>query len=111
MDYVWSLKLSNLIYLGASYFFVQFIRVLLVRYQQAKYFRWFTTLYALGALLIILLPIQWLHTANLAFFMLYVVSFLYVVVLALKEYIGNQESSAFIAFTAIGTTNGIIWAL
>lgn len=111
LDYVWSLKLSNLIYLGASYFFVQFIRVLLVQYQQAKYFRWFTTLYAIGALLIILLPIQLLHTANLVFFMLYVVSFLYVIVLALKEYIGIQESSAFIAFTAIGTTNGIIWGL
>ncbi|MFJ5766232.1 ATP-binding protein [Lysinibacillus sp. NPDC093210] len=111
LDYVWSMKLSNIIYLGASFFFVQFIRILLVKYQQAKYFRWFSMLYTIGALLIVLLPIQWLYTANLVFFMLYIVSFLYVLTLALKEYIGNQESSAFIAFTAIGTTNGIIWGL
>ncbi|MFJ5790774.1 ATP-binding protein [Lysinibacillus sp. NPDC097162] len=111
LDYVWSMKLSNIIYLGASFFFVQFIRILLVKYQQAKYFRLFSMLYTLGALLIVLLPIQWLYTANLVFFMLYIVSFLYVLTLALKEYIGNQESSAFIAFTAIGTTNGIIWGL
>ncbi len=111
LDYVWSIKLSNIIYLGASFFFVQFIRILLVQYQHAKYFRLFTMLYTLGALLILVLPIHMLSTANLMFFMLYIVSFLYVLTLALKEYIGNQESSAFIAFTAIGTTNGIIWGL
>jgi len=111
LDYEWSVKLSNIIYLGASFFFVQFIRILLEKYQQAKYFKWFSMLYGIAALLIILLPIEWLYTVNLLFYMLYIVSFLYVVVLALKEYIGNQESSAFIAFTAIGTTNGIIWGL
>ncbi|WP_409367710.1 ATP-binding protein [Lysinibacillus sp. 38-6] len=111
LDYEWSVKLSNIIYLGASFFFVQFIRILLEKYQQAKYFKWFSMLYGIAALLIMLLPIEWLYTVNLLFYMLYIVSFLYVVVLALKEYIGNQESSAFIAFTAIGTTNGIIWGL
>ncbi|MGE7091125.1 hybrid sensor histidine kinase/response regulator [Lysinibacillus sp. NPDC048646] len=111
LDYVWSLKLSNIVYLGASFFFVQFMRVLLVKYQHAKCFRWFSILYALGTLLIILLPIQWLHAANSLFFILYIVSFLYVVVLALREYVENQKTSAFIAFTALGTTNGIIWGL
>ncbi|WP_107948428.1 ATP-binding protein [Lysinibacillus parviboronicapiens] len=111
LDYVWSLKLSNIIYLGASFFFVQFMRVLLVKYQHAKCFRWFSTLYALGTLLIVLLPIQWLYAVNILFFILYIVSFLYVVVLALREYVANQTTSAFLAFTALATTNGIIWGL
>ncbi|MGE6513822.1 hybrid sensor histidine kinase/response regulator [Lysinibacillus sphaericus] len=111
LDYVWSLKLSNIVYLGASFFFVQFMRMLLVKYHQAMRFRWFSILYALGTLLIILLPIHWLHAANLLFFILYIVSFLYVVVLALREYVEDQKTSAFIAFTALGTTNGIIWGL
>ncbi|MFJ7668692.1 ATP-binding protein [Lysinibacillus sp. NPDC097195] len=111
LDYAWSVKLSNIVYLGASFFFVQFMRTLLEKYQQVKYFKWFSMLYGIATLLILLLPIGWLYTVNLLFYLLYIVSFLSVVALALKEYIGNQESSAFIAFTAIGTTNGIIWGL
>jgi len=112
LDYAWSFKLSSVIYIGASFFFVQFMRVLLVKYRYAKCFQLFFHLYALGALLIVLLPIKLLYTTNLLFFILYAASFLFVVALALREYIENQtQSSAFIALTALSTTNGVIWGL
>lgn len=112
LDYAWSFKLSSVIYLGASFFFVQFMRVLLVKYRYAKCFQLFFHLYALGALLIVLLPIKWLYISNLLFFILYAASFLFVVAFALREYIENQtQSSVFIALTALSTTNGVIWGL
>jgi len=112
LEYAWSFKLSSVIYLGASFFFVQFMRVLLVKYRYAKCFQLFFHLYALGALLIVLLPIKWLYISNLLFFILYAASFLFVVAFALREYIENQtQSSVFIALTALSTTNGVIWGL
>ncbi|WP_286926571.1 MULTISPECIES: hybrid sensor histidine kinase/response regulator [Lysinibacillus] len=112
LEYAWSFKLSSVIYLGASFFFVQFMRILLVKYRYAKCFQLFFHLYALGALLIVLLPIKWLYISNLLFFILYATSFLFVVAFALREYIENQtQSSVFIALTALSTTNGVIWGL
>lgn len=110
LDYVWSFKLSTIIYLGSSFFFVQFMRVLLVKYHHAKCFQWLFAFYALSAFFTVVLPINWLYTINSLYFILYVISFLYVVVLALREYLENQkQSTAFIALTALGTINGIIW--
>lgn len=110
LNYVWSYKLSSIIFLGASFFFVQFMRVLLVKYHNTKTFQWIFACYVLNAILTIVLPMTWLIPTKNIFFVLYLVSFLYVVVLALREYLENQKrSSAFIALTAIGTTNGIIW--
>ncbi|MDM5246107.1 ATP-binding protein [Lysinibacillus sp. G4S2] len=110
LDYVWSFKLSTIIYLGASFFFVQFMRVLLVKYRNAKCFQWILAFYVLGVFLTVILPIDWLYTINFLFFILYGISFLFVVALALREYLENQKkSSAFIALTALGSTNGIIW--
>ena len=111
LDYIWSLKLSNIIYLAASFFFVQFMRILLKKYYHSKYYGVFSILYGLSVLLIVILPIQWLYPANILFFMLYISSFLFVVVLALKEYIDQENSSAFIVFTVLGTISGIIWGL
>ncbi len=111
LDYVWSLKLSTIIYLGSSFFFVQFMRVLLVKYRHAKCFQWLFAFYGISALLTVVLPIEWLYNINSLYFILYVISFLYVVVLSLREYLENQkQSTAFIALTALGTMNGIIWA-
>ncbi|MFJ6210414.1 ATP-binding protein [Lysinibacillus sp. NPDC092081] len=111
LDYVWSFKLSTIIYLGSSFFFVQFMRVLLVKYHNAKCFKWLFAFYGLSAFLTIILPINWLYTINSFYFLLYVASFLYVIALSLKEYLENQkQSTVFIALTALGTTNGIIWA-
>ncbi|MGE8000780.1 ATP-binding protein [Lysinibacillus sp. NPDC093190] len=111
LDYVWSFKLSTIIYLGSSFFFVQFMRVLLVKYHNAKCFQWLCAFYFLSAFFTIVLPIDWLFAINPFYFILYVVSFLCVVVLSLREYLENQkQSTAFIALTALGTTNGIIWA-
>ncbi|MCL1702943.1 ATP-binding protein [Lysinibacillus sp. Bpr_S20] len=110
LNYVWSFKLSTIIYLGASFFFVQFMRVLLVKYRHAKCFQWVFAFYALSAFLTVVLPINWLNTINSLYYILYVISFLSVVVLALREYLGNQkQSTAFIALTALGTINGIMW--
>lgn len=110
LDYVWSFKLSSVVYLCASFFFVQFMRVLLVKYRNAKCFQWIFALYVAGALLTVALPLDWLYTINFLFFILYGVSFVFVVALALKEYLENQkQSSAFIALTALGSINGIIW--
>ncbi|MEK3729726.1 MULTISPECIES: hybrid sensor histidine kinase/response regulator [Lysinibacillus] len=112
LDYVWSYKLSSIIFLGASFFFVQFMRVLLVKYHSTKTFQWIVAFYVLDAVFIIILPMSWLVPTKMIFFVLYLVSFLYVVVLALREYLENQKrSSAFIALTAVGTTNGILWGL
>lgn len=111
LNYVWSFKLSTIIYLGASFFFVQFMRVLLVKYHHAKCFQWLFAFYALSAFFTIVLPVNWLNIINSLYFILYVISFLSVVVLALREYLENQkQSTAFIALTALGTLNGIIWA-
>lgn len=110
LNYVWSFKLSTIIYLGASFFFVQFMRVLLVKYRHAKCFQWLFAFYALSAFFTVVLPINWLNTINSLYYILYVISFLSVVVLALREYLGNQkQSTAFIALTALGTINGIMW--
>ncbi|MBO1005716.1 hybrid sensor histidine kinase/response regulator [Pseudogracilibacillus auburnensis] len=111
LDYDWSLKLFNLIYLGASFFFVQFMRVLLTKHHKSILFKWYTVLYILSALSIMIMPIHYLLPANTVFFVLYFVSFITVVIFSLKEYIENQKESFFLAFVALSTTSGIIWGL
>lgn len=93
LDYVWSYKLSSIIFLGASFFFVQFMRVLLVKYHSTKTFQWIVAFYVLDAVFIIILPMSWLVPTKMIFFVLYLVSFLYVVVLALREYLENQKGA------------------
>jgi len=109
LDYVWSYKLSSIIYLGSSFFFVQFMRVLLVNHH-AKRFQWLFAFYGLSVFFTVVLPINWLYTINPLYFILLIASFIYVVVLALREYLEIQkQSTAFIALTALGTMNDIIW--
>lgn len=109
LNYEWSMKFLNLVYLGAAFFFIQFMRILLVHYRNLKLFTYYSWLYLLCAVIIIVLPVSTLTNASTSFFILYGVSFLSVVVLALKEYISNTETSIFIAFTALCTTSGITW--
>lgn len=109
LDYDWSLKFLNLVYLGASFFYVQLMRVLLTNYRQNKVFQWYLLLYALSALTIVILPIEYLTAANKFFFLLYIISFFSVVIFALKEYLYNKKESFFLALAALSTTSGILW--
>lgn len=111
LDYQWSLKLTNLIYLASIFFFVQFMRVLLKKYKYHKIFRWFSILYALGAISIILMPTPYLLPANGVFFILYFVSFLSVLLFAFKEFLQNQKESLYLALISVSTTSGIIWGV
>lgn len=111
LDYDFSLKLFNLVYLGASFFFVQFMRVLLTKYQHDRRFRWITVLYGTSALAMIIMPIHYLLQANIIFFALYFLSFGTIIFFALREYIQNQQESLALAFVAVSTTSGIMWGL
>lgn len=57
------------------------------------------------------MPTDYLLSANTLFFLLYLLSFIYVVIFALKEYAQNHRDSFFLTFTAISTTSGIIWGM
>lgn len=109
LNYEWTIKFLNLIYLGAAFFFIQFMRQLLTNYRNSKLFTYYSWLYLLGAIIIVTLPISKLTDATTSFFVLYGVSFLSVVVLALREYIVTKETSIFLALTALCTTSGITW--
>ncbi|MCJ8008825.1 ATP-binding protein [Lederbergia wuyishanensis] len=110
-NYEWSFKFGELIYLGAAFFLVQIMKSLLRSSQEYKRFRWFTILYGVCALLIIILPLNVLIQVNMMFFILYFASFIGVVPLALKEYFQYKDESIFIAVVVISTTSGILWGL
>ncbi|MGY4688527.1 ATP-binding protein [Salibacterium sp. K-3] len=110
-NYEWSFKFQEFIYLGAAYFLVQIMRNLLKNSQGHKRFRWFTMLYGFCTLLIFILPLEYLTQLNSLFFVLYFVSFIGVVPLALKDYFHYKDESIFIAVVVIGTTSGILWGL
>lgn len=109
LNYEWATKFLNLVYLGAAFFFVQFMRILLKRYREARLFTYYSWLYLLCAFLIIVLPVSTLTEADTSFFILYALSFLSVVVLALNEFISDEQTSIFLALTALCTTSGITW--
>lgn len=109
LNYEWSTKFLNLVYLGAAFFFIQFMRLLLVHYREVKLFNYYSWLYLVCALLIIILPVSTLTEADTSFFVLYALSFLSVVVLALREFISDKKTSIFLALTALCTTSGITW--
>lgn len=111
LNYIWSFKLKALIYLGAAFFLVQMMRVLLTNFQQYKRFRLFSILYGISAILIMILPLNYMIQVNIVFFILYFISFLSVVFLALKEYFQYRYESFFIAVIVISTTSGILWGL
>ena len=111
LDYLWQFKLKELVYLGASFFLVQIMRVLLTNFHQYVFFHWYTFFYGISALLIIILPLPYLLMINDTFFILYIVSFLSVIFLAMKEFFQNQKESIFIAITVVSTTSGILWGL
>ncbi|RKD25891.1 hypothetical protein BEP19_02890 [Ammoniphilus oxalaticus] len=111
LNYAWSFKLREFIYLAAPFFLVQLMRMLLTNYKQYKRFRWFTIAYGIGAALIILLPIQAIMQVDVLFFSLYFVSFLSVITLALKEYFQFKDESFLIAIVVVSTTSGIVWGL
>lgn len=111
LDYPWSLKLTNLLYLAASFFFVQFMRVLLTKYRQHKLFYLFSVLYGICAALILIMPVQYLLPANAVFFVLYFVSFLSVLLFAFQEFMQDQKESFYLALIMVSTTSGIVWGL
>ncbi|MFA1818861.1 ATP-binding protein [Virgibacillus oceani] len=111
LNYEWSFKLKELIYLGAALFLVQIMRNLLRISKEYKRFRWLTVLYGICALLIVVLPLNYLIQINTMFFILYFISFVAVVPLALKEYFRFKDESIFIAIVVVGTTSGIVWGL
>lgn len=110
-NYEWAFKFKELIYLGAAFFLVQIMRNLLRDSHQNKRFKWFTILYGISVLLILVLPLNYLIQVNILFFILYFVSFIGVVPLALKDYFHYKDESFFIAAVILGTTSGIIWGL
>lgn len=109
LNYEWTTKFLNLVYLGAAFFFIQFMRLLLARFRTSKLFTYYSWLYVLCAILIVVLPVSALTEADTSFFILYALSFLSVVVLALREFISAEKKSIFIALTALATTSGIVW--
>lgn len=110
-NYEWSYKFKELVYLGAALFLVHIMKNLLKEAAQYKRFRWFTTFYAVSACFIIILPLNVLISVNSLFFILYVVSFISVIQLALKDYFQYKDESFFIAVVVVGTTSGILWGL
>lgn len=111
LNYEWSFKFKEIIYLGAALFLVQMMRYLLKDFKKYKQFKWFTILYGVCALLIIFLPLNDLIEVNMIFFALYFISFITVIPLALKDYFQYKEESIFIAVIIIGVISGIIWGL
>lgn len=111
LNYGWSFKFKELIYLGAALFLVQIMKSLLSNSEQYKRFKWFTVLYAISALIIIILPLNILVEVHTLFFILYFASFIAVIPLALREYFQHKNESFFIAIVIVGTTSGILWGL
>ncbi|MFC5591732.1 ATP-binding protein [Sporosarcina soli] len=111
LNYEWSFKFKELVYLGAALFLIQIMEVLLPNFQQYKRFWWFNLFYGLCAIAIIVFPLNTLIQVNVAFFILYIISFLSVVSLALKEYFQYKDESFFIAIVVTSTTSGIVWGL
>lgn len=111
LDYHWSLKFTNLIYLAASFFFVQFMRVLLTKYKHHKMFHLFSILYGICAVSILIMPMEYLIPANVIFFILYFVSFLTVLLFAFQEFLQEQTESFYLALIMVSTTSGIVWGL
>lgn len=111
LNYEWSFKFKELVYLGAALFLVHFMSVLLTNFKAYKRFRWFFICYGISALFIILLPLNYLLEVNIIFFILYTISFLSVAFLALREYFQHKDESFFIAVVVISSTSGILWQL
>ncbi|GGA70644.1 hybrid sensor histidine kinase/response regulator [Ornithinibacillus halotolerans] len=110
-NYEWSTKFKELVYLGAALFLVQIMKNLLRDSDNYKRFHRLTIMYGICALLIVTLPLNYLIQVNTMFFILYFVSFLAVVPLALKDYFQYKDESIFIAVVVVGTTSGILWGL
>lgn len=110
-SYVWSFKFKELIYLGAAFFLVQIMKMLLRNASSYKRFRLLTAMYGICASLIVLLPLHYLNEVISLFFIVYIISFIAVVPLALKEYFTFKDESIYIAVVIIGVTSGLIWGL
>src|SRR5690625_908689 len=111
LNYEWSFKFKEFIYLGAAFFLVQLMRHLLRNMQTYKRFRWLNILYGICSLLIVVLPLNYLIQVNTLFFILYFASFVSVIPLALKEYFQYEDESIFVAIVVMSTTSGIVWGL
>lgn len=111
LDYDWSIKITQFVYLVSAFFFVRLMRSLLTEYKKARVFHWLNILYGLCALYIFILPIRFIFFAETFFSLLYLGSFVTVIILALKLYVQKQKESFFLALTALSTTSGIIWVI
>src|SRR5699024_6915285 len=79
--------------------------------EQYKRFRWFTISYGVCAIFILVLPLNLVIQVSVLFFGLYMVSFLSVMTLAMKEYFQYKDESFLIAVVVVSTTSGIVWGL
>lgn len=111
IDYNWYEKLDHIIYLLSAFFFVQFMRFLLKKFQSAKMFRWFTVIYFLCILYILFSPIKYLLLVNGIFYGFYLFSFIVAIVFILKEYYQKLEGAYFLAITAISAMSMLIWVV
>ena len=110
-NYEWSFKFKELVYLGAAFFLVQLMKNLLKDFKRYKRFRILAILYAICAIFTLILPINLLIQVNLFFFIVYFISFVAVIPLAMKEYFTFNDESFYIAIVIVGVTSGITWGL
>lgn len=107
----WNGKLATLSYLGSAAFLLHFIRHLLPKYAKSRVYRWYSILFAVVVLYVLVAPYEYVRLAKDLFFLMYTIPFLTVSVLTLWAVIKDEEDSMFLLLSATSLTTNVIWGI
>ncbi|MFD1266080.1 ATP-binding protein [Paenibacillus motobuensis] len=107
----WNGKIAVLSYLGTSAFLLHFIRHLLPKYAKGQGYRWYSILYGLVALFVLLAPYEYVRLARDLLLLMYAIPFLTVLALTLWAVIKEEEDSIFLLLSATSLTTNVIWGI
>lgn len=107
----WNGKIAVLSYLGTAAFLLHFIRHLLPRYAKGQVYRWYSILYVIAALYVLITPYEYVRLARELFFLMYTIPFLTVSVLTLWAVIKDEEDSIFLLLSTTSLTTNVIWGI
>src|SRR5690625_3611631 len=111
INYIWSVKIVYLTYIGLSVFFLLFIRTLSSEYKNNKFVRLINILHLLLVLLIIFIPLNRLPLIFKGTFFVIAISFATIAYLMWKRMKKGNSDFVFLILAAISTTSSILWGV
>lgn len=111
INYVWSIKLIFISYLGTGFFMLKLTKCLFPEYERSRTFRWYFILSGIYSLYVLLLPVKYVlfSKAVFSFFVFFpTIAIVYMIIRMIRK---RYNDAIFLLLSAVSITSSLIWGM